>query len=74
MVLKLSTGLNGLINIILVKGIKSRQILRKNRGHQKSPFFATCKNSENLEKMLKFSKTTSLSTLGSYLIKNELQS
>ena len=69
MVLKLSTGLNGLLNIIFVKGIKSRKIFIKNRGHQKSTFFATCKNSENSEKMLKFSKTTSLSTLGSHLIK-----
>ena len=50
MVLKLSTGLNGLLNIIFVKGIKSRKIFRKNRGHKKSPFFATCKNSEKFRK------------------------
>ena len=50
MLLKLSTGLNGLLNIIFVKGIKSRKIFKKNRGHQKSRFFATCKNSENSEK------------------------
>ena len=46
MVLKLTPGLNGILNIDFVKELKSRRIFRKNRGHKKSPFFATCKNSK----------------------------